>query len=535
MYPPCKALFTDSWQTTEYLRTTVYLNIYTTATTTENITLTVDTTETTSITIDTIDSITDTDSASVTVTTKSTTPTTITADISSSTTQYVVETSTTTASESVTLASTESTVSISTLQNIVPTTVLQPGLTYTSEATIATTFIQSGSTVTSSIIVTGLGAAITQTTSVPTTVLITTTSDGATITLSQSSSVPASGTFDTILGQNVIASITETVTSIPTTVSICAIPSNTAPTNPQSTGNDSTWGCSPGYVCNPPKPNHCNIWASALAEDYRCDVKDCIPAPAFEGVIWPENTTAYYPPVEGYYNLDPVAFGLSYDIFAQVVLTEYVISDHSTSVLTTITTGNWASQASLSHYPAAPTANVLRMLLKRWSLARRDSSVVPAVCYAQCNNCFIEAQKIGKASALCAPGSAFESDYTSCQACVAAHGDTSKLSLQAYVQPEFAQFVNYCNALAAQSQFAAVAPSVVGVRPSVVTVTTGTTTSTSTGPTSTVGIMAKTTVVSGNSSATSLQPPQFTGGAIRPQASGASLLGVVVLLGFCFT
>ncbi|RDW58119.1 hypothetical protein BP6252_13530 [Coleophoma cylindrospora] len=529
--------------TTEYLPTTVYLNIYTTATITENITLTVDATETTSITVDTIGSITDTISAIVTLTAKSTTPTAITTDISPTATQYLMETSTTTASGSVTLATTESTVSISTVQNNVPTTVLQSGLTYTSEATIATTFIQSGSTVTSSIIVTGSGAAIIQTASVPTTLtdssvlttfLITTISDGVTIILSQSSPVPTSGTSDSILGQNTPASITQTVTSIPTTVSICAVPSNTAPTNPQSSGNDSTWGCSPGYVCNPPKPNHCNIWASALAEDYRCNAQDCIPAPAFEDVIWPENTTAYYPPVEGYYNLNPEAFGLSYEIFAQVVITEYVISDGSTSVLTIVTTGNWASQASLSHYPAAPTANALKMLLERWSLVKRDSSVVPAVCYAQCNNCFIEAQKIGKASALCASGSAFQSDYTSCQACVAAHGDASKLSLQAYVQPEFAQFVNYCNAVAAQSQFAAVAASVVGVRPSVVTVTTGTTTSTSTGPTSTVGVMAKTTVVSGNSSATSLRP-QFTGGAVQPRASEASLLGVVVLLGFCFT
>lgn len=117
---------------------------------------------------------------------------------------------------------------------------------------------------------------------------------------------------------------------------------------------------------------------------------------------------------------------------------------------------------------------------------------------------------------------------------MAAHGDTSKLSLRNYVQPEFAQFVNYCSALnLAQAQFAAVATSVVSMRPGAVTITTGTTTRTRTNPAPTVRVAA-TTVASINSSAISGFPAQFTGSAAISQTSIAGLLSIVAFLGFCF-
>ncbi|KAE9373225.1 hypothetical protein N431DRAFT_226243 [Stipitochalara longipes BDJ] len=74
----------------------------------------------------------------------------------------------------------------------------------------------------------------------------------------------------------------------------------------------------------------------------------------------------------------------------------------------------------------------------------RQSSVVPAVCYAVCNNAYIEAQKAGKTPALCAAGSAFLADVGQCQDCIVAHGDSTNASLTTYVDPEFAPFLDFC-------------------------------------------------------------------------------------------
>jgi hypothetical protein len=63
------------------------------------------------------------------------------------------------------------------------------------------------------------------------------------------------------------------------------------------------------------------------------------------------------------------------------------------------------------------------------------------------DNAYIEAQKQGNNSALCAVNSTFAIDYQNCTACVVDNGDTSKVSLQSYVEPEFQPFLEYCESL----------------------------------------------------------------------------------------
>jgi hypothetical protein len=115
----------------------------------------------------------------------------------------------------------------------------------------------------------------------------------------------------------------------------------------------------------------------------------------------------------------------------------------------------------------APTMNFRRFIHRL--LGIRDSTVVPAVCYAPCSmsvpliqfpdtyriskhvltinsdNAYIDAQAVGLSPALCASGSAFESNYTACQTCIIANSNSTKVTVTTYVDPEFASFLSFCD------------------------------------------------------------------------------------------
>lgn len=240
-----------------------------------------------------------------------------------------------------------------------------------------------------------------------------------------------------------------------TEASVCPMPTNTpgAVVVPQDTSDRALWGCSPGYICDPPKPAGCNIWANPPDYNYLCDRKNCKPAPPFHGTEWPDNTTSYYPPTKGYFNLNPRAFGLDYTIFVEKIIVK-TITRYGAPFVTTYTTGDWVSKASLSHYPPTPGAVTKRYAdgaeLYARLLEKRDNTIVPAVCFADCNNCFNEAQKVGKSDALCASDSAFNVDLETCRTCVENNGDSSKVTLQTYVEPKFQPFIDFCAVQTAQ-------------------------------------------------------------------------------------
>ncbi|KAJ9144808.1 hypothetical protein NKR19_g6340 [Coniochaeta hoffmannii] len=201
---------------------------------------------------------------------------------------------------------------------------------------------------------------------------------------------------------------------------------------------------------------------------------DCIPAPEFPFVEWPVNETGYYPPTEGYFNLNPNTFGLSFDIFEEEVIVEEI-----DGTLTTIVTGNWASQTGLSHYPTPSTTSATttaygygndngkkprsqkskarRSTGKHGAnhmnaFSKRDETITPAVCYDTCNDCYLEAQAVGKSPALCAAGSPFNISYTDCNNCINENSGQTKMSTKAYLDPKFAQFINFCQATDARPQ-----------------------------------------------------------------------------------
>jgi hypothetical protein len=191
------------------------------------------------------------------------------------------------------------------------------------------------------------------------------------------------------------------------------------------------------------------VWAEPPSYSYLCDVSFCIPSPPFTDVQWPENQTSFFPPPYGYFDLPPPAFGLDYGIFAE-------------QVINGVTTGDWSSQTSLTVFnPASPTglrkARDLPPQVGDLSVQKRDDPLPPAVCYAVCNNCYIEALKVGLSPNLCVPGSAFKSDLGACNDCVTAHEGTTKGTLQAYVDPEFEPFISFCSAQTAQPELTSTA------------------------------------------------------------------------------
>lgn len=257
---------------------------------------------------------------------------------------------------------------------------------------------------------------------------VTVTKDGQTITTTLPGTTVVT-TTTVVIGPTTVTvpGGTATVTSV-FDVTLC--PSPTGATKPLPTDSDLTFGCKPGYVCNPPKPKGCNLWPDPPSKDYVCNPQECIPAPAFKKVTWPPNETSYYPPQDGYFNLNPEAFGLSYDIF-DYKLCEKVINGHKT----TITTGNWQSQASLSQWPK-PSASPSGYDKHRRELHTLNKrAITPGVCFADCNNAWVIAQSIGKTDALCKAGSDFQQAYAICAKCVTDNEKDIKGTIRDYIGP----------------------------------------------------------------------------------------------------
>lgn len=142
--------------------------------------------------------------------------------------------------------------------------------------------------------------------------------------------------------------------------------------NPQATGKNALWGCLPGYICAPPKPDACQIYANPPSFTYLCDPNNCIPSPPYTDVQWNHTAdwssgeTSYFPPSKDYYNLDPYAFGLNYGIFAEEIVSSTIVETQLGKTRTYVeiyTTGDWSSQASIS------MSEIITVCLHRPSLA----------------------------------------------------------------------------------------------------------------------------------------------------------------------
>lgn len=240
--------------------------------------------------------------------------------------------------------------------------------------------------------------------------------------------------------------VTQTQTNVQDIV-VCPQPTPTPgmPSGPQPFNY--TWGCPPGLVCSPRKPFACDVFASLPDPSYRCQPSECIPAPKREGEpeSWPSNETGFfYPPIEGYFDLNPNYFGLSYEIFGQEIVD---IGG------TLVTTGNWQSQATLPTQPARTNVVVPdpRFDDPRTSVnqkAKRQQVVpdtVPTVCFPLCNRCVRDAESVGKVPELCLPNSNFNLQLANCRTCAEAGGDFQQINLRQNVIPDVQQWLDFCS------------------------------------------------------------------------------------------
>ncbi|KAJ9312761.1 hypothetical protein DTO271D3_6995 [Paecilomyces variotii] len=205
------------------------------------------------------------------------------------------------------------------------------------------------------------------------------------------------------------------------TLSICPSriinPTYTAPT-PLPT--DYTWGCPPGYLCHPKKSvadGNCNFEAGPPADTYYCSPEECIPVPPLHAPQYPvSNKTEKYIVSPGYFNLNPTEFGLDYGVFA---------------------------------FPNGSSLENGQEERRRGQKKRQySSSIIPGLCFDQCNNCMVEAQQTGKTPLLCQNGSEFKIQLDMCDSCVESHWDA--IITIGGILPQFQQFLDFCGNVPSQ-------------------------------------------------------------------------------------
>lgn len=81
------------------------------------------------------------------------------------------------------------------------------------------------------------------------------------------------------------------------------------------------WGCPPGKLCYPPRIG-CNFEQGLPADSYYCKPDDCRPVAALPPLdvylrtnVYNNNSCAFITPIDDYFNLNPLNFGLNYGIF----------------------------------------------------------------------------------------------------------------------------------------------------------------------------------------------------------------------------
>ncbi|KAJ5144049.1 uncharacterized protein N7515_002836 [Penicillium bovifimosum] len=267
---------------------------------------------------------------------------------------------------------------------------------------------------------------------------------------------------------------------------------------------DYTWGCPPGYICQPAHVGDradCTIEAGLPDVGYVCTPSDCVPAPPLDS-----DPSSEYDLSKEYFNLNPEGFGLDYSIY-----------DTSAD--------NAVGKRFIS----------LRDFIAGRKAKRVDITNIPTVCYNDCNSAAHEPQVLGKTSEICQSDSAFMEDVAICEDCVTNNAEDSESGSDIYssqMQPTFAQWLNYCSDMVT-STTATTATSTTSsvtqtteVTTEVTTTSSVTTTSTSDTPTETTFTTTETTSImttSGQTTSTqSLTTEEITTSTQAEETSSAT-------------
>ncbi|KGQ07905.1 hypothetical protein BBAD15_g6794 [Beauveria bassiana D1-5] len=229
-------------------------------------------------------------------------------------------------------------------------------------------------------------------------------------TVTQPASTITQPAFTMTQSGSTVTQPASTLTQPASTSKITVCPAPTGLHVPLAPSSNLTFGCSPGSVCSPPKPQGCDMWPGPPSDDFVCSANECIPSPPFTQTHWSDNeTNYYYPPSNGYFNLDPTEFGLTHDVFV----------NHADQT---------RGQRGRSLVKRAPTP--------------------PSRCFDECNNAYLIAEAGGKTDELCRARSSFQVGFELCTACIKTHASvlsSSSSTIDDYIGSVFAQFLNFCN------------------------------------------------------------------------------------------
>lgn len=259
-----------------------------------------------------------------------------------------------------------------------------------------------------------------------------------------------------------VATLTGLVTCTSRIVNPTYTPASALPSNYH-------WGCPPGYICTPTQDG-CNFEQGPPADTYFCPPDQCQPAgalPPLSDIIALVNQgpmCAWLTPPTGYFNLNPIPWGLSYSIFnifgqptcaassAPSTWQGWTTSTYVPQPVTTVNTWQqWSSQDTAR-------AEMPKQL-------KKPAEAYPKTCYQLCNHAAQVYQSIGNdAGLLCPPSGAFSSAVAALNSCSSAYSTQLPDVQVTALNDAFA----LCNAALAMSAAESVAPTTIKTTPAAV-------------------------------------------------------------------
>lgn len=285
----------------------------------------------------------------------------------------------------------------------------------------------------------------------PTTIVVTATVQN-TATIRQTDTVVTNQLITTIsrVTQFVSVSATCPTTSLSGLVTCPTRITNTAYTPPTPLPSNYLWGCPPGKLCHP-KREGCNFEQKPPADTYACAPEECLPVAAltpFDAYLaanTPSNDScAWLTPIDEYFNLNPLFFGLDFGIFKIHGQETCTSACPAASTVTTQAPGSWgawsgpAPTSASNHGSVAPPHVTKRADLSERGLAKRVVAV--SGCYRHCNYAEHVWESIGKEARLCDTLRPILNSLSACNSLSSGVGVASSVASELNAPLEFCNF-----------------------------------------------------------------------------------------------
>lgn len=181
----------------------------------------------------------------------------------------------------------------------------------------------------------------------------------------------------------------------------------------------------------------CNFERGPPEDTYFCAPEECLPTPDFPdyanvtGPTPTDSDCAWYKPIEGFFNLNPEDFGLSYAIF-----------DIYGQPVCTAPSDKWGDSSWHDwHSGKPPHMRMVRGTNNPLARIKQRQVLAPSECYGLFN----KASAIGQSAystteKFCPDGTQFQLAYDECEECAAGAGQPGGASAYTKLQ----KYLNWC-------------------------------------------------------------------------------------------